>query len=114
MASYSPGESATEVVFVDPTVPDHQNPGCGMGPNVTLWCWMPRDGVEQIAESLAGRSGIDAIHLISHGDAGTLQLGTGTLNAESMSTRYADAFATIQQSLGAGGHSRVQVQFCRG
>ncbi len=100
MASYSPGESATEVVFVDPTVPDYQTLVAGMGPNVDVVVLdASRDGVEQIAESLAGRSGIDAIHLISHGDAGTLQLGTGTLNAESMSTRYADAFATIQQSL---------------
>jgi VCBS repeat-containing protein len=100
IASYSPGESTTEVVFVDPTVPDYQSLVAGMGPNVEVVVLdASRDGVEQIAGSLAGRSGIDAIHLISHGDAGTLHLGTGTLNAESMSTRYADELATIQQSL---------------
>jgi hypothetical protein len=100
MASYTPGESATEVVFVDPTVPDYESLLAGMGPNVEVVVLdASRDGVEQIAASLSGRSGIDAIHLISHGDAGTLQLGTGTLNAESMSTRYADEFTTIQQTL---------------
>jgi VCBS repeat-containing protein len=100
MASYTPGESATEVVFVDPTVPDYESLLAGMGPNVEVVVLdASRDGVEQIAASLSGRSGIDAIHLISHGDAGTLQLGTGTLNAESMSTRYADELTTIQQTL---------------
>ena len=100
MASYTPGESATEVVFVDPTVPEYESLLAGMGPNVEVVVLdASRDGVEQIAASLSGRSGIDAIHLISHGDAGTLQLGTGTLNAESMSTHYADEFTTIQQAL---------------
>jgi VCBS repeat-containing protein len=100
IGSYSPGESSTEVVFVDPTVPDYESLLAGMGPNVEVVVLdASRDGVEQIAESLTGRSGIDAIHLISHGDAGTLQLGTGTLNAETMSTRYADEFTTIQQAL---------------
>ena len=100
IGSYSPGESSTEVVFVDPTVPDYEALLAGMGPNVEVVVLdASRDGVEQIAESLTGRSGIDAIHLISHGDAGTLQLGTGTLNAESMSTHYADEFTTIQQTL---------------
>ncbi|MBK9113305.1 MAG: DUF4347 domain-containing protein [Nitrospira sp.] len=100
IGSYSPGESSTEVVFVDPTVPDYESLLAGMGPNVEVVVLdASRDGVEQIAESLTGRSGIDAIHLISHGDAGTLQLGTGTLTAESMSTRYVDELATVQQAL---------------
>lgn len=33
-------------------------------------------GVEQIADALAGRSGIDAIHLMTHGSQAGLQLGT--------------------------------------
>ena len=100
IGSYSPGESSTEVVFVDPTVPDYESLLAGMGPNVEVVVLdASRDGVEQIAESLTGRSGIDAIHLISHGDAGTLQVGTGTLTAESMSTRYVDELATVQQAL---------------
>ena len=53
------------MVFVDPTVPDYQTLVAGMGPNVDVVVLdASRDGVEQIAESLAGRSGIDAIHLI--------------------------------------------------
>ncbi|MBL8072457.1 MAG: DUF4347 domain-containing protein, partial [Nitrospira sp.] len=50
MASYTPGESATEVVFVDPTVPDYESLLAGMGPNVEVVVLdASRDGVEQIA-----------------------------------------------------------------
>ena len=100
IASYTPGESRTEVAFVDPTVPDYEVLVAGMGPNVeVVMLDATRDGMEQIAESLAGRTGIDAIHLISHGDEGRLNLGTGALTQESMTGQYADELATIQQSL---------------
>lgn len=101
IATYNPpGESTTKVVFVDPTVPDCQTPVAGIGSNAEVIMLDPtRDGVEQIAESLAGRSGIDAIHLISHGRSGELQLGAGTLTAESMSGEYADELATIRKAL---------------
>ncbi|WHZ26464.1 MAG: hypothetical protein OJF51_001259 [Nitrospira sp.] len=100
IATYNPGESTTEVIFVDPTVPDCQTLVAGIGLNAEVIMLDPtRDGVEQIAESLAGRSGIDAIHLISHGSSGELQLGAGTLTAESMSGEYADELATIRKAL---------------
>lgn len=101
IATYNPpGESTTKVVFVDPTVPDCQTLVAGIGSNAEVIMLDPtRDGVEQIAESLAGRSGIDAIHLISHGRSGELQLGVGTLTAESMSGEYADELATIRKAL---------------
>jgi predicted outer membrane repeat protein len=43
-----------------------------------------RDGVEQISEALAGLEDIDAIHIISHGAAGQIQLGSGTLSTGSL------------------------------
>lgn len=33
------------------------------------------DGIEQISQALHGRAGIDAVHLVTHGAAGQLQLG---------------------------------------
>ncbi|MFN7890247.1 MAG: DUF4347 domain-containing protein, partial [Pirellula sp.] len=51
-----------EVVFVDPT----------------------RDGIEQISEALAGRTNIDAIHIVSHGSEGQVQLGNSVLNNASL------------------------------
>jgi len=100
ITSYNPGESTTEIVFVDPTVPNYQELLSGMDLNIeVIMLDGSRDGIEQIAEALAGRNNIDAIHLISHGDAGMLQLGTGTLNTETMSGQYADELAIIQQAL---------------
>ena len=104
LAGYSPGASTTEVVFVDPTVPNYQELLSGLDPNIeVIMLDGGQDGIQQIASSLAGRTGIDAVHLISHGDAGTVQLGTGTLTAESMSGQYADELATIQQALSVEG-----------
>ncbi|OYT19452.1 MAG: hypothetical protein CCU26_11440, partial [Nitrospira sp. UW-LDO-01] len=100
IASYSPGESTTEVAFVDPTVPDYQTLIAGMGPNVQIVMLDGgQDGMEQIAASLAGRTGIDAIHIISHGAEGQLSLGTGTLTQASMTGQYADELTIIQQAL---------------
>ena len=100
IATYDPGESRTEVVFVDPTVPNYHDLIGGLNSHVeVIMLDGGQDGVEQMANALSGRTGIDAIHVISHGGAGELQLGTGVLNAGSMSTDYADDLAVIQQAL---------------
>ncbi|MFK7896673.1 MAG: LamG-like jellyroll fold domain-containing protein, partial [Myxococcota bacterium] len=46
-----------------------------------------RDGLEQITEALADRTEIDAIHLIAHGEDGSVQLGDGYLDAASLTAR---------------------------
>ena len=38
------------------------------------------DGLAQMVERLQGRSGIDTLHVISHGSEGTLYLGSTVLN----------------------------------
>ncbi len=43
-----------------------------------------RDGVQQISEALAGRSGVDAVHILSHGELGAVQLGSTTLDFDSL------------------------------
>ncbi|TKB64478.1 MAG: DUF4347 domain-containing protein [Nitrospira sp.] len=111
IATYNPGESRTEIVFVDPTVPNYQELLSGMDPNIAvIMLDGEQDGVEQMASALAGRTGIDAIHLISHGGEGELQLGTGTLTTESMSGQYADELAIIQQAL--SGQADILVYGC--
>ena len=111
LTTYMPAERSVEVAFVDPTVPNYQEVLAGMDPNIeVIMLDGGQDGVEQMAEALSGRSGIDAIHLISHGSSGELQLGTGTLNAESMSTEYADEFSTIRGALSE--HADLLVYGC--
>lgn len=43
-----------------------------------------RDGIQQISEILAGYSDLDAIHLLSHGTEGKIQLGATWLSNDSL------------------------------
>ncbi|MBX3328703.1 MAG: DUF4347 domain-containing protein, partial [Nitrospira sp.] len=100
IATYNPGESRSEVVFVDPTVPNYQELLAGMDPHIeVVMLDGGSDGVQQMASALEGRTGIDAIHIISHGSAGELHMGTSTLNTDTMSNQYAQDLATIQTAL---------------
>ena len=65
-----------EIVFLDPT----------------------RDGLVQIAEQLDGHTGVNAIHLLSHGSDGQIQLGASVVTSESLS-QYTASLAKLGQSL---------------
>ena len=43
-----------------------------------------KDGVKQISQALAKRSDISAVHLVSHGSDGAVQLGSSTLDFDSL------------------------------
>ena len=43
-----------------------------------------RDGIEQISAALAQRQGIDALHIVSHGEAGMLQIGATQLDFDTL------------------------------
>ncbi|MGI4846812.1 MAG: DUF4347 domain-containing protein [Janthinobacterium lividum] len=43
-----------------------------------------QDGVAQISAALANRQGLDAVHIISHGSDGVLQLGSTELDSASL------------------------------
>jgi outer membrane lipoprotein-sorting protein len=49
-----------------------------------------RDGLEQIDAALSGREDIAALHIVSHGDDGTLQLGCSVLDAGELGARAAE------------------------
>ncbi|MEE9313658.1 MAG: Ig-like domain-containing protein [Rhizobiaceae bacterium] len=61
------------------------------------------DGVAQIAEALSLRSNIDAIHIISHGEQGSLSLGSSELTSETMANEYRAQMAMIGDALTEGG-----------
>ena len=89
-----------EIAFVDATVTNVQSLLAGIPSGVEVVLIDPaKDGIDQIAQALAGRQDIDAIHILSHGSEGQLQLGTANLNAESMATTYKAELATIKAAL---------------
>ncbi len=93
-----------EIVFVDTSVDDYQTLLDEFGNNVEVVLLdVSGDGVEQIAETLEQRTDIDAIHIISHGDAGALSLGGAQLDQSSITGEYADELAVIAQALNENG-----------
>jgi hypothetical protein len=100
LAAYDTSAARQEIVFLSPSVRDYQQLLDGISPNVEVIILDPaRDGVQQMAEVLAGRTGIDAIHLIGEGTEAEMHLGASFLTQESISTRYAEQFQQISQSL---------------
>ena len=83
-------DTRVEIVFLDTGVEDGQQLLADLlsrdGTNITQVHLIDSnsDGVDQIAQVLAGQQGIDAIHIISHGAAGQIQLGSGTLSTGSL------------------------------
>ncbi|SJZ58793.1 Cadherin-like, partial [Oceanospirillum multiglobuliferum] len=55
-------------------------------------------GLSQIADVLAGKNDYDAVHILSHGSSGQLQLGNSTLNSENLDL-YANDLESIKGSL---------------
>lgn len=92
-----------EVVFVDNGVKDYQQLVAAIKPGTEVVVLDgSKDGLQQIADYLDGRSGIDAIHIISHGSEGQVLLGTSVLDMGSVQQR-ADDLAAIGDSLKADG-----------
>jgi Ca2+-binding RTX toxin-like protein len=61
-----------------------------------------QDGVNQIRQALSGLNGLQAIHIVSHGSAGRVQLGSRELSSVTL-VGYAEALGEIGASLAEGG-----------
>ncbi len=100
LAAYDQSTARQEVVFVSSSVLEYQKLVDGISPNVEVHILdSSRDGVQQMAEILAGRTNIDAIHLIGEGTEAEMHLGASFLTQDSISTTYAQSFQQIGQSL---------------
>jgi len=81
----------TEVTFIESNVGDLQTLIQGLGPNAEVHILNAgEDGLQQIAAILAGRSGIDALHIISHGDTAAINLGVLQLDSTNLDAHGAD------------------------
>ncbi len=91
--------SRQEIVFILGNLPDIQQLLAGINPGTEVYILdSQQNGLAQMADILAGRSGIDAIHLLSHGGAGELQLGTATFNSGTVND-YAGVLSQISSAL---------------
>ena len=96
----APASDRSEIYFVDAGVdnPDELISAIPDGAEVVVLDGNS-DGLAQIASALDGRSDLDAIHILSHGDAGQITLGSTTLDATSIDGHHADELATIGSAL---------------
>ncbi|MDD2180729.1 DUF4347 domain-containing protein [Acidovorax sp. D2M1] len=92
----------TEIVFIEGNVSDIDAllQGIGAGKDVHVLD-AGKDGLQQMADILAGRSNIDALHIISHGKEASVNLGTLFLDQGNLST-HTTQLQAIGQSLSNG------------
>ena len=96
----APTSERSEIYFVDSSVNDSETLISAVpdGAEVVVLD-AGSDGVQQIASVLEDRTGLDAIHILSHGESGQITLGDTILDATSINGDHADELAAIGAAL---------------
>ncbi|MBK4731328.1 tandem-95 repeat protein [Oxynema sp. CENA135] len=95
--------SEKAIVFVDRGIENYSDLVTGVNAGTEVIILDPnRDGIEEITEILRDRHDLDSIHVVSHGQAGTVQLGTGLLSDRTLD-RYRDLLPAWGDALNSGG-----------
>ncbi|WP_051158475.1 DUF4347 domain-containing protein [Nodosilinea nodulosa] len=77
--------TAKGIVFIDGAVTDANPLWEGILPGLDIvFLDSASDGIEQITAALRSVTDLDSIHIVSHGEAGSLQLGSTTLSGDSL------------------------------
>ena len=96
-------DNAREIAFVLDNIADPQNLAADLPSHVRVHVLdASGDVLGQIITLLADQTGLNAIHLLGHGSAGSLNLGKTTLNATTLPT-YEAALARIGAALSEDG-----------
>ncbi|VXD25285.1 Glycosyl hydrolase, BNR repeat protein (fragment) [Planktothrix serta PCC 8927] len=78
-------KNPNSIAIIDPTVPDSQHIAQGIKPGTQTYILESQpNAIEQITSILAQHTGIEALHIISHGSPGSLYLGTTELNGRNL------------------------------
>src|SRR6476660_4154124 len=96
-----------ELVIVDKATPDYRQlvaglTGTGVGKPDVVYLDSRTDGVVAIGRILSQHSDLDAIHIVSHGQPGAVELGSVVLNAQNL-PNYADSIRGWSAGLKGGG-----------
>ncbi|MDH3527754.1 MAG: DUF4347 domain-containing protein, partial [Gammaproteobacteria bacterium] len=102
-------DTRREIIFVDTDTPDYQVLVDDLLANQdetrhfeVVLLNNQRDGVTQVTEALAMFEDVDAVHIISHGDDGTIELGDSVLDFEALKANV-DAIQAWGDALSAEG-----------
>ena len=82
-------DQSLELIIIDPRTPDYLELVAGVSSdsdsNYLIYILDPDlDGVQQVTDLLAQHTGLDALHLISHGTEGSIQLGSTWLSTDNL------------------------------
>ncbi|MDO9140336.1 MAG: DUF4347 domain-containing protein, partial [Methylobacter sp.] len=91
-----------EMIVIDTAVANYQTLLAGLAPDIEVVLMSGGDGLQQMADALAGKTGLDAIYVISHGSAGRIQLGDSLLDAAGLA-QHSPQLATIGAALAEHG-----------
>lgn len=81
-------QSNNSLVFIDSAVTNYQSLISTISPQAkVVMLDSSSDGIAQISEELARYSDVSSVHLVSHGEPGSVQLGTTQLNFDTLA-RY--------------------------
>jgi hypothetical protein len=88
------GAAAREVVFFEPSVSGYAVLRQGLAAGAEAVVLDPAaDGLSQMAAFLAGRRDLAAIHVVSHGAPGAVELGAAALDEQALASRAAEVQA---------------------
>lgn len=91
--------SRSSLVFIDASVTDTPSLIAGAAPGTEVHVLdSAQDAIAQITQVLLGRSNIDSVHVISHGESGSLQFGSNSLTLDNLSV-YANQLQTWGDAL---------------
>ena len=93
------GRASQSLLFVDGGVADYHQlvAGAAAGTEVHVLD-SARDAIDQITQTLRGQTGISSLHLVSHGEAGGLDFGSGRVDLADL-PGYGDRLQTWRQAL---------------
>ena len=91
--------NSQSIYFVDASLTDLDALLAGLPAGAEIVLIQPdRDGLQQMLDALAGRSDIDALHVLTHGGPGKIQLGGTTLDINTLDAASA-ALRQVADSL---------------
>jgi parallel beta-helix repeat protein len=94
-----------EIIFIDASIPDYQQlvddllDGNDYGRKIEVVVLdISRDGIMQISETLGRFQDLDAVHVVSHGTDGAVQLGNSMITLDTIDA-YVESIAGWQDAL---------------
>lgn len=78
-------KNATSIVFIDPKVDDYEMLMAGVTPGLEVVLLDDnRNGIAQITQALKGHQSLSSLHIVAHGEAGKLWLGSGFVDSNTL------------------------------